>query len=61
MAESLRTVVAMNYSSDLGPERHSSAGLPRWLQVAAIIVVIVALLVVAMLLFSPGGHRPPGV
>jgi hypothetical protein len=42
-----------------GSDRESRSGLPRWVQIAAIIVAIVVLLVVVLV--ATGVHTPPVV
>jgi hypothetical protein len=53
--------------ADLGPDRGSTTGTPRWVKVFGIIVLIVVLLLVIMMLaggdlgggrHGPGRHQP---
>ncbi len=48
--------------ADLGPDRGSTTGIPRWVKMIGINALILILLVVAVILIGGGlgGHRPPG-
>ncbi len=50
--------------TDVGPDRGSTTGTPRWVKVFGIIVIVVVLLVVARIFIGgehgPGRHAPSG-
>jgi hypothetical protein len=43
---------------DVGPDRGSSAGTPRWVKVFGIIAIVLVLLLVIVLLVGGGNHGP---
>ena len=44
--------------TDVGPDRESTTGTPRWVKVFGIIALVVVLLFVIALLTGRGGHGP---
>jgi len=44
-------------ATDVGPDRESTTGTPRWLRVSAIVAVVLVVLVVVVLVVV-GGHGP---
>ena len=47
-----------NGGTDVGPERESTTGTPRWVKVFGIIAAVLVLLFVIVMLTGVGGHGP---